>query len=149
MFFVWPGNSHVVVLARRRRPSAFDRSETDVRLLATGRCLCSMIVLFNLCRSRTANSIWSRTMRLISSLIVCLGLSACATDYVSQLYEPNYGVRGLHYTESDIDPTLLMNGTYASKQMYGLYGSKSFGVFCLTDYCCSPQAQQSSSGWNP
>jgi len=54
------------------RPSAFDRSETDVRLLATGRCLCSMIVLFNLCRSRTANSIWSRTMRLISSLMYLL-----------------------------------------------------------------------------
>jgi hypothetical protein len=33
-------------------------------------------------------------MRLISSLMVCLALSACATDYVSQLYQPNYGVRG-------------------------------------------------------
>jgi hypothetical protein len=62
---------------------------------------------------------------------------------------PQHGLRGLHYTESDIDPTLLMNGTYASKQMNGLYGSKSLGVFCLTDYRCSPQAQQSSAGWNP
>ena len=88
-------------------------------------------------------------MRLISLLIICLGFSACATDYVSQLSEPNFGLRGLHYTESDIDPTLLMNGTYASKQMNGLYGSKSLGVFCLTDYRCSPQAQQSSAGWNP
>jgi hypothetical protein len=84
-------------------------------------------------------------MKLISLLIVCLGLSACATDYVSQLSEPNFGVRGLHYTESSIDPTLLMNGSYASKQMNGLYGS----AFCLTDYRCSPQAQPSSSGWNP
>jgi hypothetical protein len=88
-------------------------------------------------------------MRLISSLLACLALSACATDYVSQLSEPNYGLRGLHYTESDIDPILLMNGTYASKQMNGPYGPKSSGVFCLTDYRCSPQAQQSSSGWNP
>jgi hypothetical protein len=87
-------------------------------------------------------------MRLISSLTVCLALSACATDYASQLYEPNYGVRSLHYTESDIDPTLLMNGTYASKQMNGLY-SRPLGAFCLTDYRCSQQAQQSSHGWDP
>jgi hypothetical protein len=87
-------------------------------------------------------------MRLISSLTVCLGLSACATDYVSQLYQPNYGLRSLHYTEGHIDPTLLMNGTYASKQMNGLY-AKPLGAFCLTDYRCSPQMQQSSSGWNP
>jgi hypothetical protein len=84
-------------------------------------------------------------MRLISSLILCLGLSACATDYVSQLSEPNYGVRSLHYYPEDVDPTLLMNGTYASKQMNGFHVSKS----CLIDYRCSPQAQQSSSGWNP
>jgi hypothetical protein len=88
-------------------------------------------------------------MRLISTLIVCLGISACATDYVSQLSEPNYGIRSLHYSRETVDPTLLINGTYASKQMNGLYGSKSLGVFCLTDYRCSPQAQQASSGWNP
>ena len=88
-------------------------------------------------------------MKLISSLIVCLALSACATDYASQLYEPNYGIRTLKYSEGDVDPTLLMNGTYASKQMNGLYGSKSLGVFCLTDYRCSQQAQQSSHGWDP
>jgi hypothetical protein len=88
-------------------------------------------------------------VKLISSLIVCLALSACATDYTSQVYEPNYGIRTLKYSEGDVDPTLLMNGTYASKQMNGLYGSKSLGVLCLTDYRCSPQAQQSSNGWNP
>jgi hypothetical protein len=85
-------------------------------------------------------------MRLISSLIICLGLSACATDYVSQLSEPNYGIRSLKISEGTIDPTQLMNGTYASKQLNGLYGSRAF---CLTDYRCSPQAQPSSSGWNP
>jgi hypothetical protein len=88
-------------------------------------------------------------MRLISSLMVCLALSACATDYVSQLSEPNFGVRGLHYSPADVDPVLLMNGSYASKQMNGLSGSNSLGAFCLTEYRCSPQAQQSSSGWNP
>jgi len=88
-------------------------------------------------------------MKPITLLIISLGLSACATDYVSQLSEPNYGIRSLKYTEGTIDPTLLMNGTYASKQMNGLYVSKYSGPFCLTDYRCSPQAQQSSSGWNP
>jgi hypothetical protein len=88
-------------------------------------------------------------MRLIAFLVVSLGLSACATDYTSQLYEPNYGVRTLKYSEGDVDPTLLMNGAYASKQMNGFYGSKYLGPFCLTDSRCSPQAQQSSAGWNP
>jgi len=60
-------------------------------------------------------------LKLISSLIICLGLSACATDYVSQLSEPNFGLRGLHLSPENVDPTLLMNGTYASKQMNGLY----------------------------
>lgn len=88
-------------------------------------------------------------MRLISSLIICLALSACATDYVSQLSEPNYGIRGLHYSPGDVDPTLLMNGTYASKQLNGFYLSNPSGPFCLTDNRCSLQAQQSSAGWNP
>jgi hypothetical protein len=74
-------------------------------------------------------------MKLISILTICVGLSACATDYVSQLSEPNFGRRGLKFSEGDVDPTLLMNGTYASKQMNGL--------------CISKPAQQSSYGWNP
>jgi hypothetical protein len=73
-------------------------------------------------------------MRLISSLIICLGLSACATDYVSQLSEPDFGRRGLHYSPENVDPTQLMNGTYASKQMNGLYVSKP---------------QRWSPGWDP
>jgi hypothetical protein len=72
-------------------------------------------------------------MRLISTLIVCLALSACATDYVSQLSEPDHGVRHLRYTSETLDPTYLMNGTYAAKQMHGLYVSKPSG----------------SSGWDP
>lgn len=84
-------------------------------------------------------------MRLFLALIACLSLSACVTDYESQLYEPNYGVRGLHLSPGDVDPSMLMNGTYASKQLNGFYVSKS----CLPDYRCSPQSQQSSSGWNP
>ena len=85
-------------------------------------------------------------MRLMSLLIIGLALSACATDYVSQLYQPNYGVRGLHYSPADVDPVLLMNGSYASKQTNSFYGSSAF---CPTDYRCSPLAQQRSSGWDP
>jgi hypothetical protein len=85
-------------------------------------------------------------MRLISSLIICLGLSACATDYVSQLSEPNFGRRGLHLSPENVDPTLLMNGSYASKQLNGLYLSQPSGAFCTGNRCSQ---QQWSSGWNP
>lgn len=88
-------------------------------------------------------------MKLIASLMVCLGLSACATDYVSQLSEPDFGRRGLHLSPENLDPSLLTDGTYASKQMNGLYGSKGLGAFCWTDARCSQQLQPSSSGWNP
>ncbi len=77
-------------------------------------------------------------MKLISTLVICLGLSACATDYASQLSEPNYGIRSLHISE-DADPVLLMNGGYASKQMNGFHVSKPYGT----------QSQQPPSGWDP
>jgi hypothetical protein len=93
---------------------------------------------------------WGICMKLISSLIICMALSACATDYVSQLAEPNYGRRGgLHYTEGDIDPALMMNGIYASKQMNAPYAPQPLGAFCLTEYGCTRQAPLSSSGWAP
>jgi len=88
-------------------------------------------------------------MKLISSLIICLALSACATDYLSQLSEPNFGVRGLHYSEENVDPTLLMNGIYASKQMNGASVSMPLGAFCLTNDRCSQQSPLWSSGWAP
>ena len=85
-------------------------------------------------------------MRFISCIVLCFALSACATDYASQLYQPNFGRRGMHYSESDVDPSMLMNGDYASKKMNGYYGSQAF---CLTDARCSVTVQPSSSGWNP
>ena len=88
-------------------------------------------------------------MKLISSLIICLALSACATDYVSQLSEPSYGRHGLHYSEGNVDPTLLMNGVYASKQLNGPDVSVPLGFFCLTIYRCSQQPQLSASGFAP
>jgi hypothetical protein len=88
-------------------------------------------------------------MKLISCLIICLTLSACATDYASQLSEPNFDIRGLHFSEENVDPALLMNGIYASKQMNGTIVSKPLGAFCLTDYRCSQQSQLWSSGWAP
>lgn len=84
-------------------------------------------------------------MKLISSMIICLALSACATDYVSQLSEPNYGMRGLHYTEENVDPAMMMDGVYASKKLNG--SSMPLGAFCLTDYGCSQQSQLSA--WTP
>ena len=84
--------------------------------------------------------------KLISPIVVCAALSACATDYASQLAEPNFGLHHVHYAD-DVDPTMLMNGTYASKQLNG--SSVTLGAFCLTDNRCSPQSQLSSSGWAP
>lgn len=85
-----------------------------------------------------------RAVKLMSPLIIGLALSACATDYVSQLSEPNYGRHGLHYLEENVDPTLMMNGIYASKQMNG----SPLGAFCLTDRC-SQSAPLWSSGFAP
>jgi hypothetical protein len=87
-------------------------------------------------------------MRLISTLIICLALSACATDYVSQLSEHNFGKSGLSYSEENVDPTMLMNGIYASKQLNGSYATAPFGAFCMTDRC-SQEAPLWSSGWAP
>jgi hypothetical protein len=86
-------------------------------------------------------------MKLISSLIVCLALSACATDYASQLSEPNFGYRAMHYSEQNLDPAMLMNGIYASRQLNG--PSTPLQAFCSTDYRCSQQSQLQSSGWDP
>ena len=89
-------------------------------------------------------------MKLISSLIICLALSACATDYMSQLSGPNFGVHdGLHYTEGNVDPALLMDGIYASRQMYGPDASMPLGAFCLADNSCSLQPQLWESGSIP
>jgi hypothetical protein len=89
----------------------------------------------------------TNAVKLISPIVVCVGLSACATDYVSQLGEPNYGRHGMHYTEDNVDPTMLMNGTYAWKQLNG--PTMPLGAFCSTDYRYSPQSRLSSSGWAP
>jgi hypothetical protein len=86
-------------------------------------------------------------MRLISLLIICLGLSACATDYVSQLSEPGFGIRGLHLTPQNVDPTLLMNGAYASKQLNGYY-IRPTSPYC-SDYRCAQQVPQWSSTPDP
>ena len=88
-------------------------------------------------------------MKLISSLIICLALSACATDYVAQRSEPNYGRHGLRYSEGNVDPTLLMDGIYASKQMNGADVSAPLGAFCLTANRCSQQPQLWVSGSAP
>jgi hypothetical protein len=77
-------------------------------------------------------------MKLISSLGLCLALSACATDYASQLSESNFGYRTL-YSRDPADPAQLMNGLYNS----GPAGT----AVCLTR--CSGEAPLWSSGFAP
>lgn len=77
-------------------------------------------------------------MKLILSLVTCLALSACATDYVSQLAQPNYGMPALN-SEENVDPALLMNGVYTPRP----------GAFCLTGYRCSLLAPLWSAGSAP
>jgi hypothetical protein len=84
------------------------------------------------------------TVKWISPVVIFMALSACATDYVSQLSEPNFGANHLKLTEGSVDPTMLMNGTYASKQLYG----SAVGTVCMTDRC-TQQAPLWSSGWRP
>ena len=77
-------------------------------------------------------------MKLISFSGICLALSACATDYASQLSESHYGYRVL-YSRDPADPANLMNGLYSS----GPAGA----AFCLTR--CSREAPLSSTGFAP
>jgi hypothetical protein len=77
-------------------------------------------------------------MKLISSLGLCLALSACATDYASQLSESHFGYRVLN-SRDPADPAQLMNGLYTS----GPTGT----AFCTTR--CSREAPLWSSGFAP
>lgn len=86
-------------------------------------------------------------MKILLSLVICLALSGCATDYASQLAEPGFGYRRLDYSEGNVDPAMLMNGTYASRQLSSPL--MPWGAFCLTDNRCSQQSQLQSSGWAP
>jgi len=88
------------------------------------------------CKSKPATQMGAG-MKLMLSLIICLALSACATDYASQLSEANYG-RRVFYSKDSLDPTQVMNGLYASGPS---------GAFCLAS--CSRQPQLWSSGWAP
>jgi hypothetical protein len=88
-------------------------------------------------------------MKLLAVSVIYLGVAACATDYVSQLSEPDYGRRSIHYTEGNVDPVLMMNGIYAAKQMSGFSAVQPSGAFCVNGYQCSPWAQQRGSSWDP
>jgi hypothetical protein len=68
-------------------------------------------------------------VKLISPLIIGLALSACATDYASQLSEPHFGARALNSRDS-MDPAVMMNGLYVSRPV---------GTYCLAASGCSPQ----------
>ena len=77
-------------------------------------------------------------MKLILSLGLCLALSACATDYASQLSESNFGYRVL-YSKDPVDPAQVMNGLYSS--------GPAATTVCLTQ--CSREAPLWSSGFAP
>ncbi len=118
-------------------------------------CFDFMIVLLKYSR-KSKRSLWRRvthiggSMKLISSLIICLALSACAADYVSQLSGPNYGLHVLN-SDENVDSRLLMNGVYAPKP-FGVspYAATPYAPSCLTaEYRCSPQAQSAWSSFEP
>ena len=95
-------------------------------------CFCSIIVLFHVvCMSEAI-------MKLILSFSVCLALSACATDYASQLSETHFGYRVLS-SGDPVDPAQLRNGLYNQ----GPAGT----AFCLSRY--SREAPLWSSGFAP
>jgi hypothetical protein len=73
-----------------------------------------------------------RNARLISALMLPLALAACATtDYVSQLSQPNHGLRAL--PAFSLEPSALM---------YGPFAPKPSQVPCVAaDYRCTPQMQ--------
>lgn len=84
--------------------------------------------------------------RWISVCILAASLSACATDYVSSLHGPNFGMRALN-PDQNVDSRLLMNGLYAPKP-FGVspYAISPYTSPCLTaDYRC---AQQTQSHWS-
>lgn len=77
-------------------------------------------------------------MKVILSLALCLALSACATDYASQLSDSNFGYRVLN-SRDPADPAQLMNGLYTS----GPTGT----AFCATR--CSRETPLWASGFAP
>ena len=67
-------------------------------------------------------------------------LSACATpDYVSDMYQPNFGRQVLpHFDASaDPDPVAVANGLYSSRPLQG------------TCYLCSSQSPMIWGSWAP
>jgi hypothetical protein len=83
----------------------------------------------------------TNAVKLISSMIACVALSACATDYVSRLAAHDLARPSVSYSEGNVDPTMIMDGTYASKQLYG-------PSFCA-NAGCSRESPLWSSGWAP
>lgn len=77
-----------------------------------------------------------------SALLLAVSLlGGCAgRDYVSDMYQPNFGLRVFpHFDASaDPDPVGVANGLYTSRPLQG------------PCYLCSPsQSQFSQAGWSP
>jgi len=92
----------------------------------------------------------SKQLKWIPPIIAVAALSACASDYSSSLYEPNFGRRQLISGEN-VDERLLQNGLYAPKP-FGVspYGVSPYASPCLTaEYRCAQQAQSAWSSFDP
>lgn len=76
----------------------------------------------------------------VALLVAVTLLSACATGVlVSDLYEPNFGVRAFPHFDAavDPDPMAITNGLYAPRPLQNL---------C---YRCYSQSQLDWTGWSP
>lgn len=98
-------------------------------------CIDPAVVLFH--KNSVANARWPDmkliwSAKLVSAVICSMALSACATtDYVSQLSQPNFGVRAPH--AFSLEPSAIM---------YGPFAPKPSQVPCVAaDYRCTPQMQ--------
>ena len=76
----------------------------------------------------------------VALLVAVTLLSACATSVsVSDLYEPNYGVRKFSHFDAavDPDPMAITNGLYAPRPLQN------------SCYRCYSQSQLDWTGWSP
>jgi hypothetical protein len=89
-------------------------------------------------------------LKFASIFIASAVLPACATDYASELYKPNFGLPALN-SDDNVDSRLLLNGLYATKP-FGVspYATSPYAPACLTaEYRCTQRAQSAWSSFDP
>jgi len=89
-------------------------------------------------------------LKCVAVFIASAVLTACATDYASELYKPNFGLPALN-SDDNVDSRLLMNGLYAAKP-FGVspYAANPYASPCLTaEYGCTQRTQSAWSSFDP